>query len=264
MQPSRERALRIWGTIGLAPALAFSALLLAFLLAFSLVSGNEAAAADAPAAHRGGEQTGQDLLNGGGGWHSFIRGNSVTGLRGWQHPGLPTGWRVHAGVLSKSGPVDDLESTRPYKDFDLELEWKIGKAGNSGIFYRATHEYDEIYWTGPEYQLLDDANAEDGKSPLTAAGSVYALYPAPAGIVHPYGHWNEARIVVRGSHVEYFMNGRKIIDYHLGSADWRKRVAASKFKAYPGYGRAPQGLIGIQGNHPGSIAIRDMRIKVLP
>ena len=259
MTPSRARAMRTLGPIGLSLALAFS-------LAFSLGCADDVAAAadNPPAAHRGAKQTGQDLLNGGGGWHSFIRRSSVAGLRGWQHPGLPAGWSVHDGVLSKSGPVDDLESTRPYKDFDLELEWKIGKAGNSGIFYRATHEYDEIYWTGPEYQLLDDAHAEDGKSRLTAAGSVYALYPAPAGVAHPYGHWNEARIVVRGSHVEYFMNGRKIVDYRLGSADWQKRVAASKFKAYPGYGRAPEGLIGIQGNHPGSIAIRDMRIKVLP
>jgi hypothetical protein len=209
-------------------------------------------------------QTGQDLLNGGGGWHYFIRRNSVSGLRGWTHPGLPAGWRVHDGVLSKNGPVDDLESTRPYKDFELELEWNIGREGNSGIFYRATHEYDEIYWTGPEYQLVDDANTEDGKSRLTAAGSVYAVYPSPAGAIHPYGHWNSARIIVRGNHVEYFANGRKIVDYHFGSADWEKRVAASKFKAYPGYGRAPVGLIGLQGNHPGSVEIRDMRIKVLP
>jgi hypothetical protein len=233
---------------------------LASALAVSLAGAALTAAATVPT-HP--PQIKQDLLKGGGGWYYFIKGNTVTGLRGWTHPGLP-GWTVHDGVLSKSGPVDDLESTRPYKDFDLELEWNIGREGNSGIFYRATHEYDEIYWTGPEYQLVDDANTEDGKSRLTAAGSVYAVYPSPAGVIHPYGHWNEARIIVRGSHVEYFANGRKIVDYHFGSADWKKRVAASKFKAYPGYGRAPEGLIGLQGNHPGSVEIRNMRIRVLP
>ena len=199
-----------------------------------------------------------------GDWQSLIQGDSVPLLRGWQHPGLPAGWTVHDGVLSKSGPVEDLQSTRPYKDFELELEWKIGKEGNSGIFYRATHQYDEIYWTGPEYQLLDDQDAPDGKNRMTAAGSVYAMYPAPAGVVHPYGHWNKARIIVRGDHVSYWLNGRRTVDYHLGSLEWRKRVAASKFSAYPGYGLAPVGVIGIQGNHPGAIAIRDMRIRVLP
>jgi 3-keto-disaccharide hydrolase len=201
-----------------------------------------------------------------GAWQYFIRGDSAPLLQGWQHPGrgLPAGWTVHDGVLSKGGPVDDLVSTRKYKDFELELEWNIGKEGNSGIFYRATHQYDQVYWTGPEYQLLDDQNAPDGKHRITAAGSVYGMYPSPAGVVHPYGHWNEARIVVRGNHVTYWMNGRRIVDYDLGSPEWKKRVAASKFSAYPGYGRAPEGLIGIQGNHPGAIKIRNMRIRVLP
>jgi hypothetical protein len=221
------------------------------------------AAAAPQVTQHGPANRGQDLLQGGG-WHYLIQGDSAPLLRGWTHPGLPAGWTVHDGVLSKGGPVDDLVSTRTYRDFDLELEWNIGKEGNSGIFYRATHQYDEVYWTGPEYQLLDDQNAEDGKQRITAAGSVYAMYPAPAGFVHPYGQWNKARIVVRGNHVTYWMNGHRIVDYDFGSADWKKRVAASKFSAYPGYGRAPEGLIGIQGNHPGSVKIRNMRIKVLP
>lgn len=217
-----------------------------------------------PAVHHGAQQSGQDLLQGAARWQDVILSNSAPLLSGWTHPGLPAGWTVKDGVLSKGGPVDDLVTTRTYKDFELELEWNIGKEGNSGIFYRATHQYDEIYWTGPEYQLLDDQNADDGKQRLTAAGSVYAMYPAPAGVVHPYGHWNKARIVVRGNHVTYWMNGRRIVDYDLNSPDWKKRVAASKFSAYPGYGRAPEGLIGIQGNHPGAVRIRNMRIRVLP
>jgi hypothetical protein len=201
---------------------------------------------------------------GSGGWQYLVRGDSAPLLTGWQHPGLPAGWTLHNGVLSKSGPVDDLVTTRTYKDFDLKLEWKIGKEGNSGIFYRASHQYDEVYWTGPEYQLLDDQNAPDGQHRITAAGSVYSMYPAPAGLVHPYGQWNEARIVVRGEHVTYWMNGHRTIDYDLRSPEWKKRVAGSKFSAYPGYGVAAGGLIGIQGNHPGAIAIRNMRIRILP
>jgi hypothetical protein len=254
MNVLRTRAMRRTALLGLTLA-----------AALSLWAGRApVAAASPPAAPPGQRQTGQDLLQSNGGWQYFLKGDSAPLLRGWEHAGLPAGWTVHDGVLSKTGPVEDLESTRPYKDFDLELEWKIGKGGNSGIFYRATHQYDHIYWTGPEYQLLDDANTPDGKSRMTAAGSVYAVYPAPAGVVHPYGHWNRARLVVRGHRVEYWMNGRRIVDYDLGSPDWRKRVAASKFAAYPGYGLAPEGVIGLQGDHPGSIEIRDMRIKVLP
>lgn len=236
---------------------------LGFVSSLALSLGGAALAASPPAA-RPAMVAGQDLQQGRGGWQYLIKGNSAPGLRGWKHPGLPAGWSVHNGVLSKDGHVDDLESTRTYKDFELELQWKVGKESNSGIFYRATHEYDEIYWTGPEYQLVDDANTPDGKSRLTAAGSVYALYPSPAGVIRPYGHWNSARILVRGHRVEYWANGRKIADYILDSPDWKRRVAASKFSAYPGYGLAPQGLIGIQGDHPGSVEIRDMRIRVLP
>ncbi len=146
------------------------------------------------------------------GWRAMLLKDSAPDWRGWKEAGLPAGWHVSDGVLSKDGPVDDLVTTRDYKDFELELEWKIGKEGNSGIFYRGTHEYDHIYWSAPEYQLLDDDNTEDGKNPLTAAGSAYALYPAVAGAVHPYDHWNKSRLIVRGNHVEHWLNGVKVAD----------------------------------------------------
>src|SRR6185437_11862416 len=165
-------------------------------LVLSFGGAGRAAAQAPPVVHHGAQHKGQDLLQGEGAWQDLILSNSAPLLRGWQHPGLPAGWTIRHGVLSKSGPVDDLQSTRRYKDFELQLEWKIGKEGNSGIFYRATHQYNEIYWTGPEYQLLDDANAPDGKNRLTAAGSVYGMYPAPAGVMHRYGDWDKARIVV--------------------------------------------------------------------
>jgi hypothetical protein len=198
-----------------------------------------------------------------GPWRSLLEDNSAPAWRGWKESGFPAGWHVAGGVLSKDGPVDDLVTQQPYGDFELELEWKIGKAGNSGVFYRGTREYDHIYWSAPEYQLLDDANAEDGKSRLTAAGSDYALYGAPAGVVEPYDHWNKTRIVVKGNRVEHWLNGKKVVEYELKSADWKARVAASKFAKYPDYGLAASGLIGIQGDHPGGLAVRGIRIREL-
>jgi 3-keto-disaccharide hydrolase len=201
---------------------------------------------------------------GAGPWRALLEDHSAPAWRGWKEPGLPAGWRVSGGVLSKDGPVDDLVTEQSFGNFELELEWKIGKGGNSGIFYRGTREYDHVYWSGPEYQLLDDANAPDGKSRLTAAAAAYAIYPSPAGVVLPFDHWNTTRIVIRGDHVEHWLNGHKLVEYELKSPDWKSRVAASKFAAYPHYGLAPTGLIGLQGDHPGTLAIRGIRIRELP
>ena len=99
----------------------------------------------------------------------------------------PSGWRVANGTLSKDGPVPDLISRDQLGDFELELDWQIGEAGNSGIFYRGTEEYDRIYWSAPEYQLLDDVKGADNKTRLTCAGAAYALYPSPAGHLKPVG-----------------------------------------------------------------------------
>ena len=197
-------------------------------------------------------------------WQPLLQDHAAPELRGWQTPGLPGGWHVGGGVISKEGETEDLVTKQNFGNFELELEWKLGKGGNSGIFYRGTRDYDHIYWSGPEYQLLDDANAPDGKNRLTSAAAAYGLYPAPAGVVQPYDHWNKTRIVIKGTHVEHWLNGRKVVDYELQSAEWKSKVAASKFSAYPNYGMAATGMIGIQGDHNGSLAIRRMRIRELP
>ena len=201
---------------------------------------------------------------GAGDWHRLLDDDTAPAWRGWTTAGFPRGWHVHGGVLSKDGPVDDLVTKDTFGNFELELEWKIGKGGNSGLFYRATREYDHIYWSGPEYQLLDDANAADGKNRLTSTAAAYSLYAADAGVVRPFDQWNTTRLIVQGAHVEHWLNGRKVVEYELKSPDWAGKVAASKFAAYPSYGMAAAGLIGLQGDHAGSLAVRHMRIRGLP
>ena len=197
-------------------------------------------------------------------WHSLVEGSTAKGWRGWVSPDLPKGWSISNGVISKDGEVDDLVTRDEFANFELELEWKLGKAGNSGVFYRGTREYDHIYWSAPEYQLLDDANAPDGRSRLTAAAAAYGLYSAPADVVLPYDKWNSTRIVVNGAHVEHWLNGKKVVEYELWSPDWKAKVAASKFVKFPNYGLAKKGYIGIQGDHPGTLALRYMQIHELP
>jgi hypothetical protein len=211
----------------------------------------------APNAHSQGAPTAK-------GWQPLFEGKLLDTFRGWHAEGMPEGWHVVDGTLTKDGNVDDLVTKSQYGNFELELEWKIGNAGNSGVFYRATREYDQIYWSGPEYQLLDDANANDGKSRLTAAAAAYGIYPSPAGVVKPFGEWNKTRIVIQGEHVEHWLNGQKVVEYDLAGADWKAKVAASKFSKYPNYGLAKRGFIGIQGDHPGALALRHIRIRELP
>jgi hypothetical protein len=197
-------------------------------------------------------------------WRPLFDGKLLDTFRGWHSDGMPDGWHLVDGTLAKEGSVEDLVTRQQFGNFELELEWKIGEAGNSGVFYRGTHEYDYIYWSAPEYQLLDDANAPDGRNRLTAAASAYGLYAPPAGVVKPFGHWNKTRILVNGNHVEHWLNGRKVVEYDLSSPEWKAKVAASKFSKYPNYGLAQTGLIGIQGDHPGSLALRHIRIRELP
>jgi 3-keto-disaccharide hydrolase len=197
-------------------------------------------------------------------WRILFDGKILDTFRGWHSQGMPEGWHAVDGTLTKEGNVDDLVTKAEYGNFELELEWKIGEAGNSGVFYRATREYDQLYWSGPEYQLLDDVNAHDGRLRLTAAGSAYGIYPCPEGVVKPYGQWNTTRLIIKGDHVEHWLNGQKVVEYDLGSPDWKAKVAASKFSKYPNYGLAKRGLIGIQGDHPGALALRHIRIRELP
>ncbi len=195
-----------------------------------------------------------------GPWRSLMDAKQ---WRAYRADTVPSRWTFADGMLSKTRPVEDIVTRDEFGNFELELEWRIGEAGNSGIFYRGTEEYDHIYWSAPEYQLLDNIKASDNKTPLTRAAAVYGLYPAPDGHVKPVGEWNSTRIVARGNHVEHWLNGFLMEQYELNSPDWSAKVAASKFKAWPNYGKSARGHIAIQGDHPGALAFRNIRIREL-
>lgn len=190
-------------------------------------------------------------------------GTTMNGWRVYQGTGPSSGWTMKDGVLMKTGATDDIISVNQYADFDLTFDWKLSPGGNAGVFYRVTEEYEHPYWTGPEYQLLDDAGHRDAQSRLTAAGAAYGLYPAPEGVVKPAGEWNSARILVNGAHVEHWLNGTKLLEYELWSPEWEAKVKASKFGRWPNFGRAKRGHIAIQGDHGGELALRNIRIREL-
>jgi hypothetical protein len=195
-----------------------------------------------------------------GGWRVL----DLSAFRGYESDDAPPGWTASADTISKTRGTGDLITKDQFGNFELQFDWKLTKGGNAGVFYRGTREYDHIYWSAPEYQLLDDANAPDGKSRLTSAAADYALYPSPPGFVKPADEWNSSRIVANGAHVEHWLNGKKVVEYELWSPDWKAKVAASKFKDYPNYGLAKRGYIGIQGDHNGALSLRNIRIRELP
>jgi hypothetical protein len=195
------------------------------------------------------------------GWRPLFDGTSTSAWRGYKSQSFPAGWRIVDGTLTKSGAVEDIMTRDQFGNFQLALDWKLGPAGNAGIFYRGTEQYDKIYWSAPEYQLLDDAAHPDGGSRLTSAGADYGLYPAAAGVVKPADQWNSTLIVVNGNTVQHWLNGQKLLEYEIGSPDWEAKVKASKFLAYPNYGRAKQGHIAIQGDHEGVLSLRNVRVR---
>jgi hypothetical protein len=197
------------------------------------------------------------------GWRLLFDGRTTDGWRGFKLNNMPDGWKVVDGALTRAAAAGDILTTQKFKNFELDLEWKISDGGNSGIFYRGSEDEDAIYWTAPEMQVLDDAHHEDGKSRLTSAGANYGLYEAPPGIVKPAGQWNQVRLIVNGRHVEHWLNGVRMLQYELYSPDWEMKVRDSKFAAHPKYGRNEEGYIGLQ-DHGDWVAFRNIKIHVLP
>jgi hypothetical protein len=197
------------------------------------------------------------------GWRLLFDGKTLDGWRAYKADTISPRWSVVDGAMTKTRPSDDLVTREQFGDFEVVFDWKVSRGGNAGVFVRATEEYNKIYWSATEYQLLDDPNAADGRNPLTSAGAAYGLYPAPRGAVKPADEWNTARIVAKGPHMEHWLNGVKTAEYEAWSDDWKAKVAGSKFRDYPNYGMAKRGIIGIQGDHGGVLALRNIKIREL-
>jgi hypothetical protein len=196
------------------------------------------------------------------GWKLLFDGKSLSGWQGYK--GRPiAGWKAVDGVLVRDGAGSDLVTTEQFANFDLRFDWKLAaKGGNSGIFFHVIDDGEQAWHSGPEFQLLDNAGHPDGAKPVTSAGSNFAVHAPVRDVTKPVGEWNSARLVVRGTHVEHWMNDVKLLEYELWSPDWVARVKASKFNQIPLYGKAKSGRIGVQ-DHGDVVSFRNMRIRPL-
>ena len=209
------------------------------------------------------------------GWRLLFDGETANGWRGYNREEFPdTGWGVLDGMLVVGAtatdpdvPVGgDIVTTESFADFDLRFEFRLSEVANSGVLYRVIEEEDaEIWFNAPEYQVLDDdAYIEMGTMDMHThlTGDNYDLHATGEKTLHGPGEWNEGRIRVLNNQVEHWLNGKKTVEYELGSEEWEELVAASKFAPYPRYGRAASGPIGLQ-DHGRNVWYRNIKIRPL-
>lgn len=228
------------------------------------------------------------------GYIVLFDGETLNGWRGYGKDRVGNRWTVEDGAIKFTGSGageaqtdegGDLIFTHVFKNFELLFDWKVSKGGNSGVFYLArevstrkedgTVQFEPIYISAPEYQILDNANHPDaklGKDGNRQSASLYDMIPAVPQNQKPYGEWNTGSIMVYKGTVVHGQNGENVLEYHMWTPQWTELLQASKFseKAWPlAYellnncgGDSHEGYIGFQ-DHGDDVWYRNIRIKIL-
>lgn len=203
------------------------------------------------------------------GWTLLFDGKSVDQWRSYNGDSFPqTGWSVTDGalVVEADGGGGDIITKNKYGNFILKLDWKVDKGANSGLFYRAMEQPTQaIYWSAPEFQILDNENHPDanrGTNGNRKSASLYDLIPAQPQNAKPFGQWNSAKVVADGSTIQHWQNGEKVVEYELWTNEWYEMIRNSKFLEHPEFGDAREGHIGLQ-DHGDRVSFRNIKIKRL-
>ena len=216
-----------------------------------------------------------------GRWRSLFDGRTFTGWRGLGYDSVPTAhWKIVHGSIMKvpSGQVPRMSDGQPasggdlmtidaFRNFVLEFDWKVAPASNSGVKYNVSEAISmksaNHAALGFEYQVLDDSLNDDNKVPSHRAGALYDLIPpGDAKTLRKVGEWNHARIVLRGNHGEHWLNGKKIVDYDLGTPRMDSLLAKSKYRSIAGFADRREGHIVLQ-DHGDAAWYRNIRIREL-
>ena len=210
------------------------------------------------------------------GWQLLWDGKTTDGWRGAKLDHFPeNGWSIKNGelIVHKAGGGEstnggDIVTTRKYRNFMLSVDFKITNGANSGIKYFVDPDLNkgEGSAIGCEFQILDDERHPDAKLGVKGnrkLGSLYDLIPAPAQKPFNIGVWNTALIIVRGRHVEHWLNGTKLLEYNRNDQEWDALVAYSKYRDWPNFGNAPEGHILLQ-DHGDEVHFKNIKIRELP
>src|SRR5512142_3112935 len=210
------------------------------------------------------------------GWKLLWDGKTTAGWRGAKLDRFPAaGWEMKDGVLSvlaaegrESAAGGDIVTAEQYANFELVVDFQITTGANSGIkyFVDTTLNKGEGSSIGCEFQILDDAVHPDAKAGVNGnrkQAGLYDLIPPQTVRFNGVGEWNRAEIVVRGSHVEHWLNGFKTVEYERGTQMWRALVDQSKYTVWPKFGEAETGRILLQ-DHGNRVSFRSIKIRQEP
>jgi hypothetical protein len=209
------------------------------------------------------------------GWKLLFDGKTTKGWRGFKKDAFPNfGWKVENGAMvveysgtGEEGHAGDIITEEQYENFHFKVDWKISPGGNSGVFYfvQELDDYEAIWHTAPEMQVIDGFGYEDHHEWAIRlrqiSGALYDLFAPEKAMSKPVGEWNTAEIVVKGSDVEHWLNGKMVVKYQLGSEKLAKRIEGSKFKKYDAFMKAKKGHIGLQ-DHGENVMYRNIKIKI--
>jgi hypothetical protein len=206
------------------------------------------------------------------GWKLLFDGKTTQGWHTYLRDTVGSKWQVKDGaiIFDPSQPASgggDIVTNEAYENYELNLEWKISKGGNSGIIFDVQEDpkYDATYLTGPEMQVLDNIDASDNKKQNHLAGCLYDLSgDATVSKPNPVGEWNQVRLIQNKGHLTFWLNGIKTYDGQIGSEEWNNLVANSKFKnkEFGSFAKVTKGKIALQ-QHPGSSAWRNIKVRML-
>jgi hypothetical protein len=209
------------------------------------------------------------------GWRLLFDGETFDGWRGFHSDKVPAGWAIENGCIKKvpaqsepSQASGDLITADQFDNFEFSIEWKLSKGANSGIKYLVSESLPPTGRSGVsfEYQVLDDENHPDAKAGIAGnrtAGSLYDLIPASKDKkLNPVGEFNLTRIVVKGNHIEHWLNDVKVLEFERGGEKLKQHIAESKFKNTNGFGETARGHILLQ-NHGDAVWYRNIKIRTL-
>jgi len=206
------------------------------------------------------------------GWKLLFDGKTTKGWHTYLRDTVGSKWQVQDGVLvfDPSQPASgggDIVTNEVYENYELNLEWRISKGGNSGIIFDVQEDpkYNATYLTGPEMQVLDNISADDNKKQTHLAGCLYDMAgDSTVSKPKPVGEWNQVRLIQDKGHLTFWLNGIKTFEGQMGSEQWNAMVANSKFrnKSFSDFGKVSKGRIALQ-QHPGSSGWRNIKIRQL-